>query len=60
MTPFQYGQLLSQHEVLKDEIPAVTENSKERPKYEPEHADEYTPIYNKSAGIGSFQCWSEF
>jgi hypothetical protein len=27
--PFQYGQLLSQHEVFKDEIPAVTEESKE-------------------------------
>ena len=46
-----HGQLLSQHELFKDEIPAVTEDSKERPEREPEH-DEHTPIYNKSAGIG--------
>jgi hypothetical protein len=28
-TPFQHGQLLSQHEVFKDEILAVAEDSKE-------------------------------
>ena len=46
-----HGQLLSQHELFKDEIPAVTEDSKERPEREPKHA-EHTLIYNKSAGIG--------
>ena len=51
-TPFQHGQLLSQQEVFKDEIPAVTKDSKERPEREPEHA-EHSPIYNNSAGIGS-------
>jgi len=51
-TPLQNGQLLSQHKVFKDEIPAVTEDSKERPEREPEDA-EHMPIYNKSAGIGS-------
>jgi hypothetical protein len=45
-TPFQYGQLLSQHQVFKDEIPAVTEESKERPEREPEHA-EHKHSYNR-------------
>ena len=55
-TPFQHGQLLSQHEVFEDEIPAAKEESKERPERESEHA-EHNPIYTsdlyKSAGIGS-------
>jgi hypothetical protein len=38
-TPFQHGQLLSQHEVFKDEIPVVTEESKERSEREPEHTE---------------------
>ena len=46
-----HGQLLSRHALFKDEIPAVTEDSKERPEREPKHA-EHTLIYNKSAGIG--------
>jgi hypothetical protein len=45
-TPFQHGQLLSQHQVFKDEIPAVTEESKKRPEREPEHA-EHNHRYNR-------------
>ena len=55
-TPFQHGQLRSQHEVFKDEIPEVTEDSKKRPEREPEHA-EHNPIYNKSDGIGEMLCY---
>ena len=44
--PFQHGQLLSQHEVFKDEIPAVAEDSKERPEREPQHA-EHNRSYNR-------------
>ena len=33
------GQLLSQHEVFKDKILAVAEDSKERPEGEPWHAE---------------------
>jgi hypothetical protein len=55
-TPFQHGQLRSQHEVFKDENPAVTEDSKARPEREPEHA-EHNPIYNKSDGIGEMLCY---
>ena len=33
-TPLQHCQLLSQHEVFKDEILAVAEDSKERPERE--------------------------
>jgi len=53
---FSEGQLLPQHEVFKDEIPAATEDSKERPEREPVHA-QHNPIYNKSAGIGEMLCY---
>jgi hypothetical protein len=45
-TPFQHGQLLSQHEVFKDEILAVAEDSKERPECQPKHA-EHNRSYNR-------------
>ena len=50
-TPFQHGQLLSQHEVFEDEIPAVAEHSKERPEREPEHA-EHNRSYNRILAAG--------
>ena len=55
-TSFQHGQLRSQHEVFKDEILTVTEDSKERPEREPEQA-EHNPIYNKSDGIREMLCY---
>ena len=55
-TPFQHGQLLSQHKVLKDEIPAATEESKERPEREPEHA-EHSPIYTRVLASGPLLCY---
>jgi len=44
--PLQHGLLLSQHEVFKDKIPAVAEDSKERPEREPQHA-EHNRSYNR-------------
>ena len=55
-TPFQHGQLLSQHEVFEDEIPAVTEESQERPEREPKHA-EHTPIYTRVLASGPLLCY---
>ena len=54
-TPFQHGQLLSQHEVFKDEIPAVTEDAKKRPEREPEHA-EHNRSYNRILAVGRRLC----
>src|SRR6516165_6011918 len=51
-TPFRHGQLLSQHEVFKDEIPAVTEESKERREREPEHA-EHNRSYNRILAVAA-------
>ena len=55
-TPFQHGQLLSQHKVFKAEIPSVTEESKERPEREPEHA-EHSRSYNRILAPGSRRCY---
>ena len=52
MTPFQHGQLLSQHEVFKDEIPAATEESRERREREPEHA-EHNRSYNRILAVAA-------
>ena len=45
-TPFQHGQLLSQHEVFNDEILAVAEDLKGRSEREPQHA-EHNRSYNR-------------
>jgi len=55
-TPFQHGQLLSQHEVFEDEIPAATDESKEGPERKSEHT-EHRPIYRRVLASGPLLCY---